>query len=44
VAVHKHDAALLEQVNRSILKLHPKIDHVLAQYGVPTVPRGGGEQ
>jgi mxaJ protein len=44
VGVHKQDQVLLEQVNGSIHRLQTKIDHILAQFEVPTVSRGGGEQ
>jgi mxaJ protein len=42
--VHKQDQVLLEQVNGSIQRLQPKIDHVLAQFGVPVVSLAGGEE
>jgi mxaJ protein len=35
--VHKQDQALLQQLNESIYRLQPKIDHVLAEFSIPTV-------
>lgn len=42
LGVHKQDYALLQQVNDAIRKLQPKIDHVLAGFGVPTMDHVGG--
>jgi hypothetical protein len=35
--VHRQDQALLRQLNESIRRLQPKINQLLAGFGVPTV-------
>jgi len=44
LAVHKDDVHLRDELNRSLQRLQPRIDHILATYHVPTLPLSGGRQ
>jgi mxaJ protein len=37
LGVHQHDQALLQELNRSIRRLQPRINQILAAYAIPTV-------
>jgi mxaJ protein len=36
MGVHRHDSALLQQLNQSIRKLQPRINQILASFAIPT--------
>jgi mxaJ protein len=39
IGLRKDDTALREEVNAAIFRLRPKIDSILAAYGVPRLDR-----